>query len=61
MIPRMTNTDLRDWMRAHRYSVRTLSHALGVSPSTVTRWRSGEITITRIVILALDSLARPNG
>jgi len=53
-----TRYDLKTWMAANRYSVRTLAVAVGVSPSTVQEWRNaGEVP--QVVALALASLEGP--
>lgn len=55
---RRTRYNLKGWMAANRYSVRTLAAAVGVSPSTVQEWRNaGEMP--QVVVLALASLEGP--
>ena len=56
----MDNADLRAWMTAHRYSVRTLAADLGVHPATIQRYRDGTLKVPRAISLALETLsARP--
>ena len=54
----MTGTELKSWMHEHRYSIHRLAGALAIHPSTVQRYRTGELKVPRVVCLALDSLAR---
>ena len=53
----MTPEDLKLWMAAHGYTYRSLADALGVSRSTVERWRSGEHPVRQTAVLALERLA----
>ncbi len=54
----MTGDELKQWMREHGRTVRGLAWELGVSNSTIHRWRSGDRTIPKSVELALVTLAR---
>lgn len=57
----MTSTELRDWMVAHRYGVRSLARALGLHPSTVQRYRDGVLPIPPVAALALRALTTTEG
>ena len=52
----MTPDELRDWMTLHGWSVRRLAQSLGVEPSTVQRWRSGDRRIPPYLPMALSAL-----
>lgn len=52
----MTSDELRAWMGAHGYSVRTLARDLGVRSSTVQRWRDGSRPIPALLGPALRGL-----
>ncbi len=53
----MSGAELRAWMVAHQYSVRTLADALGLNASTVQRYRDAPI-VPPVVALALVGLTR---
>ena len=52
----MTSSGLREWMKRKRYSIRLLSDALGLHPSTVQRYRDGSLPVPRTVELAVEHL-----
>lgn len=52
----MTAHDLTAWRDAHHYSRKALARALGVAPSTVTRWERGDFPVAPWVPVALDGL-----
>lgn len=54
----MTRDELRAWMTEHRYSVRVLAATLGVSQSTVQRWRDGTRGVPPYLDRALSTLER---
>ena len=53
----MTPSELRGWMDEHRRSVRGLAAELGVSPSTVARWRAGEAAAPPYLMRTLEAIA----
>ncbi len=55
---RMPSTELRAWMKANRYSIHALAEAIDYHPSTVQRWRTGELPVPVVVALALKTLER---
>lgn len=57
----MTGNELRDWMKRNRYSIHGLADALGIHASTVQRYRTGELTIPRMLVLALRGLKEEAG
>ena len=57
----MDNLALRAWMAEYRYTGATLARLLDVHPSTVQRWRDGNLVVPRMAALALETLARPKG
>ena len=54
----MNETELRDWMTRHRWSIHRLAGEMGVHPSTVQRYRTGDLKIPRVVELALETVER---
>jgi len=54
----MRQTDLKDWMVKRRWTVRGLAERLDVHPSTLQRYRTGELDIPRVVELALRTVER---
>ena len=54
----MTPTEFDAWMIEHGWSNRLLATRLDVAVSTVARWRSGGVPISRLVETALEALAR---
>ena len=54
----MNGTELRDWMTRHRWSIHRLADELDVHASTIQRYRTGELKITRVVELAIETVER---
>jgi hypothetical protein len=54
----MTGADLRAWMARHRYSIRALSEVLEIHPSTLQRYRQGQLPVPALVELALKTVER---
>ncbi len=52
----MTADELKGWMTRNGYSVRGLARDLGLSPTTITYYRSGKRPVPRTFALALDTL-----
>ena len=48
--------DLRAWMTAHGYTVRSLARALEREPRTIQRYRDGSLPVPRVIELALRGL-----
>ena len=57
----MTAERLREWMDRYQFSQRVLAAQLGVAPSTVMRWRQGQVPRGRMLELALDGLLYKTG
>ena len=52
----MTGAELKLWMKEHRYSIHALAGTLKIHPSTVQRYRTGELSVPRMMELALERL-----
>lgn len=52
----MDAQELRAWMYRKGWSVRQLAGALGVDPSTVQKWRSGQAPISKLTTIALRNV-----
>lgn len=57
----MTAERLREWMARYQFSQRMLAMQLGVAPSTVMRWRQGQVAQGRLLELALVGLLYETG
>ncbi|MSQ29174.1 MAG: hypothetical protein EXR68_01630 [Dehalococcoidia bacterium] len=52
----MDKVELRAWMMERRWHIHALAAELGIHPSTLQRYRTGELAVPKVVELALKTL-----